>query len=54
MEKNIIIKESLGAATIVCRVSYKENAKLLVEKLNEKAKESGSAARYYFYELNED
>lgn len=54
MEKYIIIKESLGAMSIVCRVCYRENAKLLAESLNEKAKESGSAARYYVYELNED
>ena len=54
MEKNIIIKESLGAMSIVCRVCYRENAKLLAETLNEKAKESGSAARYYVYELTED
>lgn len=54
MEKNIIIKESLGAMSIVCRVCCRENAKLLAESLNEKAKESGSAARYYVYELTED
>lgn len=54
MEKNIIIKESLGAMSIVCRVYYRENAKLLAESLNEKAQKSGSAARYYVYELTED
>ena len=54
MEKNIIIKESLGAMSIVCRVCYRDNAKLLAEKLNEKAKESDSAARYYVYELTEN
>ena len=54
MEKNFIIKESLGTISTVCRVYYRENAKLFAELLNEKAKESGSAARYYVFELTED
>ena len=54
MEKDIIIKESLGAMSIVCRVCYGENAELFAELLNEKAKERGSADRYYVYELSED
>ena len=54
MEKTIIIKQSLVAMSVVCRVCYRENAKLFAELLNENAKKSGSDVRYYIYELNED
>lgn len=54
MEKNIIIKESLGAMSIVCKVNDREDAKILSESLNDIAKANGSVAQYYLYELNED
>ena len=54
MEKYFIIKESLGTISTVCRVYYRENAKLYAELLNEKAKENGSDDRYYVFELTED
>lgn len=54
MEKYFIIKESLGTISTVCRVYYRENAKLYAELLNEKSKENGSDDRYYVFELTED
>lgn len=54
MEKNIIIKESLGAMSIVCTVNDSWDAKVIAISLNDFAKAKGSAARYYVYELTED
>ena len=53
MEKYIIIKEGLGVKSIVCEVSYKENAVKLAENLNERCKADGSAMRFKAFELIE-
>lgn len=54
MKKYLIVKEGLGVKSITCEVSDRENAEILAKRLNGISKASGSAMKYYVYELTED